>query len=400
MVRAIPVLKAQCRRRGSSAIASVDHGLDLPEPTCSRSSARVARSATSTAVSRTCLVAAASDWAMRSSACCSRSAIAFCRLCRGAWPACGWTSSRALLRMALGLGGRLGQRLLGRCLAVESLVAQPLGVGQRPGDRRRALVEQVGEARPQDLASQHDEQQEGDADPGRRIAEDAARRDLHGGLRGLVGSPGAYPSAAVSFVAAATLAGSALCRPAGRRACRRRLGRDVVRHVLEACPSPGRAARRCAARPRRCAVDHVVQLGEPGRGGGAVGLGLLAVSRRAVLAGVGQALLVGGDQRAGLLVRLLGRVEVALDLGLALVERVGDRAAPRASTSPGRAPRRRSTSQTSCGAKSWRLSCGMPPGRPRQAAALGDERRRQRAVDRLRMMSVPSLSGLRTRTGS
>ena len=41
-----------------------------------------------------------------------------------------------------------------------------------------------------------------------------------------------------------------------------------------------------------------------------------------LLAGVGQALLVGGDQGAGVLVGLLGRVEVALDLGLPLVERV------------------------------------------------------------------------------
>ncbi len=43
------------------------------------------------------------------------------------------------------------------------------------------------------------------------------------------------------------------------------------------------------------------------------------------VAGVGQPLLVSRDQGAGFLVGLLGRVEIALDLGLTLVQRVGDR---------------------------------------------------------------------------
>jgi hypothetical protein len=58
---------------------------------------------------------------------------------------------------------------------------------------------------------------------------------------------------------------------------------------------------------------------------GAVGLALLACQPAGLLAGVGQALLVGRDQGAGLLVGFFGRVEIALDLGLALGQRVGDR---------------------------------------------------------------------------
>ena len=82
------------------------------------------------AVSRTCLAAAASAWAMRSSACCSRSATAVSRLLRG-------TGLHALHLLAglahdaLGLGGRLRQRLLGVGLGLQGLVAQPLGFGQR-----------------------------------------------------------------------------------------------------------------------------------------------------------------------------------------------------------------------------------------------------------------------------
>src|SRR5262249_40318609 len=95
------------------------------------------------------------------------------------------------------------KRALGFGLGLQRLVPEVLRIGQRLGDRRRTLVELLGQALPQDLAGQDEEQHEGDADPELGIGEDAAM--VARGIR----RPGCADHRLPPLTAAATLPVSA-----------------------------------------------------------------------------------------------------------------------------------------------------------------------------------------------
>ena len=118
------------------------------------------------------------------------------------------TSSRALPRMPSASAVAWASVCSAAALAASASSRSRSASASAAAMVGRALVEQGGEAGPQDLAQQDHEQHEGDRDPGLRIAQEAGVVTLNGGLRGLVGSPGATHQRPP--FAAATLARSAL----------------------------------------------------------------------------------------------------------------------------------------------------------------------------------------------
>src|SRR5579883_1980531 len=103
------------------------------------------------------------------------------------------------------------------------------------------------------------------------------------------------------------------------------VGGDVGRHLLDALHDLRALAGDALLGLVDARAELLAELGQALAGGSAVGLGPLALQATGVLTRVGQPLLVGRDQRPRLLARLLGRVQVALDLGLPLLQRVADR---------------------------------------------------------------------------
>src|SRR5258708_271058 len=106
---------------------------------------------------------------------------------------------------SLGLGRRLGERLLGLGLGFQRIVTQAGSIGQRLGDGLGTLVEATRQAGPQLAPGHGQEQHEGDGDPECRIGEEAL---MSGVVRG-VGGPGGTDHRPLLLMASPTLALSA-----------------------------------------------------------------------------------------------------------------------------------------------------------------------------------------------